>query len=166
MKLPIQALAGGRIVRIMRRRPSTVPPLRPVMQRARKLLDANLLPVRHESLVAARLQDVNLTRKRPRAVLVQLRLHPQGGPQPVARWQLGADLDASVLEGESAGCGEAGALHGRRNCVGGAVALASACATGGGERCVRTQSGLFTDASTVFYVKRFTYDLVFTGLSI
>jgi hypothetical protein len=49
-------------------------------------------------IVAAGLYDVDLARRRPHAVRVVHRQHPNGRPQPVARGQLGRDLDAAEFD--------------------------------------------------------------------
>lgn len=49
-------------------------------------------------VVTAGLHQVNLTRRRPWAVGVVDRHHPNGRPEPVTCGQLGLDLDAAVLD--------------------------------------------------------------------
>jgi len=65
------------------------------VQRARDNVPATLSVT---GIVAARFGDIDLTRSRPRAICVVLGQHPDSGPQPITRWQLGDDLDTAVLD--------------------------------------------------------------------
>jgi hypothetical protein len=98
--LDTERVVVGRVGRVQRLALDVVAPPAVVVgvgakvQRARDNVAAALLI---SGSVTARLRDVDLTGARPWAVCVVLGQHPNSGPQPVTRRQLGDDLDSAVL---------------------------------------------------------------------
>mmetsp|Transcript_17151 Transcript_17151/g.55092 ORF Transcript_17151/g.55092 Transcript_17151/m.55092 type:complete len:340 (-) Transcript_17151:142-1161(-) len=84
--------AGG-----VRRGPSVVVIIRTKVKGAAERVDTT---GRIGSIVAAGLHHVDLAARRPVSVRLFLRQQPDGGPQPVALWQLRPHFEAAVLEGE------------------------------------------------------------------
>lgn len=77
--------------------------------------------------VSPALDDIDFAAEGPRAVRVVDGEHPQGGPDPVARGHLGADLDAAVADGGGVDGGEPCGLDGRDDGAGGLVGDGAAC---------------------------------------
>merc|ERR550539_5130 len=62
-------------------------------------------------VVTATFHYVDLARRGPTTIIVVLRQHPNGGPQPFASGQLGSHLDTAVLEAERLPSGDLGRLN-------------------------------------------------------
>lgn len=71
-------VAGDGVARPGRLLVAVVRPIRAPVQRRADLLVADVDSVEHQTRVAARLDDVDLARRRPRAVRVVTRKHPNG----------------------------------------------------------------------------------------
>lgn len=69
-----------------------------IWAKVQRAVDNVVAPRRVREVVAARGCDVDFARPRPLAVDLVDGQHPDGGPQPVARRQLGDDFDPPVLD--------------------------------------------------------------------
>lgn len=66
----------------------------PVKSRSKDIITAVGIVI----IITTAFHDINLTRRRPTAILVFLRHHPDGRPKPIALWKLCSDLNLTILD--------------------------------------------------------------------